>query len=323
MKEFTLDSSITDLENYLRLQGVIQPNEFITTVEKPGEGNMNVVLRIKTDVKTYILKQSRTYVQKYPQIAAPLSRINVEYQFYNNLKESKASSSFPTILNFDSTNYTLIQEDLGNVQDLTSIYDQKNVTQSDVKNLIELAQLIHSTQPKNIPLKNLELRQLNHQHIFILPFEKQNGFNLNDIQTGLQELAEPFKNDSELKAIIKNLGKRYLSQGGVLIHGDYYPGSWVKRQNSLYVIDPEFSFLGFAEFDLGVMAAHLIMATGSKQIFNEINKYYSINFSIKTTEQIAGIEILRRIIGLAQLPLTRSLSEKEQLLALAKNLILQ
>ena len=102
---------------------------------------MNVVLRIKTDVNTYILKQSRTYVQKYPQIAAPLSRINVEYQFYNNLKESKASSYFPSILNFDSTNYTLIQEDLGNVQDLTSIYDQKNVTQSDVKNLIELAQV--------------------------------------------------------------------------------------------------------------------------------------------------------------------------------------
>lgn len=323
MKKFSLDSSFTAIENYLKLQGVIQPNEFIIAVEKPGEGNMNVVLRIKTDVTSYILKQSRAYVQKYPQIPAPLHRIQVEYQFYNNLKKSKAARSFPKILHFDPNNYTLIQEDLGNIQDLTTIYDQKSIAPSDVTSLIELAQLIHKTPIKNTPLKNKELRQLNHQHIFVLPFEQENGFNLNDVQTGLQQIAEPFKNDEELKTIIKSLGELYLSEGEVLIHGDYYPGSWVKRQNSLFVIDPEFSFLGFAEFDLGVMAAHVIMATGNKQIFTDIKNSYIEDFSMKITQQIAGIEIMRRIIGLAQLPLTRSLSEKERLLALAKNLILQ
>ncbi|MFM1878540.1 MAG: hypothetical protein RLZZ241_1406, partial [Bacteroidota bacterium] len=37
--------------------------------------------------------------------------------------------------------------------------------------------------------------------------------------------------------------------------------------------------------------------------------------------QIAGTEILRRIIGLAQLPLDRSLSEKADLLQWAKNFV--
>jgi 5-methylthioribose kinase len=38
---------------------------------------------------------------------------------------------------------------------------------------------------------------------------------------------------------------------------------------------------------------------------------------------VAGIEIMRRLIGLAQLPLERNLEEKEYLLKTAREMVLQ
>ena len=59
------------------------------------------------------------------------------------------------------------------------------------------------------------------------------------------------------------VGDIYLSDdGGVLLHGDYYPGSWLKTDAGFRVIDPEFCFLGPPEFDLGVLAAHWIFCGG-------------------------------------------------------------
>ncbi|TFG71242.1 MAG: hypothetical protein E4H26_12695 [Flavobacteriales bacterium] len=64
-----------------------------------------------------------------------------------------------------------------------------------------------------------------------------------------------------MKSAVRTIGQKYLSPGETLLHGDYYPGSWMTVGDQFYVIDPEFGFVGFAEFDLGVMVAHLIMAT--------------------------------------------------------------
>lgn len=151
---------------------------------------------------------------------------------------------------------------------------------------------------------------------------EDNGFQLDDIQNGLQELSLRHKKDTALKSIIETLGTKYLSEGSVLLHGDYYPGSWMTEGNNVYVIDPEFSFLGFAEFDLGVMAAHLIIATSESSYLDLVLKKYQGAIDKKWVHQIAGIEIMRRLIGLAQLPLERTLQEKEYLLQMARKMIL-
>jgi 5-methylthioribose kinase len=112
-----------------------------------------------------------------------------------------------------------------------------------------------------------------------------------------------------------------LQEGNTLLHGDYYPGSWMCSDKKLYIIDPEFSFIGFKEFDLGVMAAHLILATTNPDYFNRICDLYPTSLNQDYVRQLCGVEILRRLIGLAQLPLQQSLKEKQQLLSLAKDFI--
>ena len=46
--------------------------ERVIRIESAGERNMNLVLRIHTSERTVILKQSKPYVRKYPQIPAPI-----------------------------------------------------------------------------------------------------------------------------------------------------------------------------------------------------------------------------------------------------------
>lgn len=323
MFKIDIDITLTKLQEYLHLNNWFQSgNERILSIEKPGEGNMNVVLRVKTNERSFILKQSRPYVQKYKQIDAPLNRIHVEQEFYRNIKEGEINRYFPKMLNYNSSEYILMLEDLGPCEDMTSIYQKRKIKNSKLEELVTILKSIHENKELNDFPDNMEMRLLNHQHIFVLPFLEDNGFHLDEIQKGLEALSKHYKTDSNLKRIIDNTGKLYLKKGNVLLHGDYYPGSWMNAGNDLYIIDPEFSFIGFVEFDLGVLIAHLIIVTLNDSYLETVLQKYDGTVDSTLTAKIAGIEIMRRLIGLAQLPLDHSIREKEHLLKIAHKMIM-
>ena len=119
------------------------------------------------------------------------------------------------------------------------------------------------------------------------------------------------------------MGKRYLSEGTSLLHGDYYPGSWLKTDFGFRVIDPEFCFFGPKEYDLGVLRAHLRIAEQPISYLNDFWKHYipsEVDFSL--VSQFEGMELIRRIIGLAQLPLSLSLEQMATLLQEGKRLLM-
>jgi len=70
------------------------------------------------------------------------------------------------------------------------------------------------------------------------------------------------------------------------------------------------------------MGAHLMMATHDTKSIEKIILLYPDQVAEKKVYQYAGVEIMRRLIGLAQLPLKRSLEEKAHLLEVAKGWIL-
>jgi 5-methylthioribose kinase len=328
MFDLKFDSSIEEISPVLSQNNWLETAETITTTETPGAGNMNVVLRIKTNLRTFILKQSKDFVQKYPQIPAPINRIAVEHQFYI-LTANVLPSKMPKLLGFDSKNHLLMLEDLGEGSDFTTIYAQNQpINQADVFEAIDTLSLLHNTvfdQKTRVAFPdNLTLRKLNYEHLFNYPFMLDNGFDLDSIQTGLQAVAMVYKTNEMPKNKLKTLGERYLSQGDTLLHGDYYPGSWLKTKNGFKLIDPEFCFFGPGEYDLGVMIAHLKMAkTADDLIKQTIARYQQgIGFDSHLMYQFVGMELFRRIIGLAQLPLTLTLSEKETLLEEALAMLL-
>jgi len=212
---------------------------------------------------------------------------------------------------------------LGEFDDYTSIYRNRSINEETIIRLTRMLKDIHSTKTNlNYPL-NIDLKKLNYQHIFVLPFIKQNGFSLDSVHKGLNQLAIPLIDNKALQNKSLLIGKRYLTKGKTLLHGDFYPGSWIKSQNKIFIIDPEFSFLGDLEFDLGVFIAHIIMATQKQNYLKIIIDYYSKSVDEKLVADYACIEIIRRLIGLAQLPINLTLDEKEKLLKFANNLLLK
>ena len=83
MKIISKESSLLDVEKFIKKElNIFSSDEKILNIKVPGEGNMNVVLRIETNKTSFILKQSRPYVNKYPDIKNSRKRIIVENEFY-------------------------------------------------------------------------------------------------------------------------------------------------------------------------------------------------------------------------------------------------
>ncbi len=323
---FFLENNAKAVEKYLQQQGWLAKQETLISLEKPGEGNMNFVLRATTNQRSFILKQARPWVEKFPQIDAPVERVSVEAQFFQSLERVSSINSFaPSCLGFDAKNFILATEDLGKGADYSFLYQKENqLTESDIAGLLQYLTTLHQLSvPANFP-ENLAMRQLNHEHIYNFPYLVENGFDLDDVQKGLQAAAMPYKKDVDLTAKISACGEIYLSaKGASLLHGDFYPGSWLKVADGLKVIDPEFGFSGPAEFDLGVLVAHLVMAEQPTSIIQTFISAYQkvININEKLLAQFAGIEILRRLIGIAQLPLSLDLATKKGMMARAADWI--
>lgn len=108
------------LEDYLKSKNWLKQHEQILILEKPGEGNMNYTLRVRTHDRTLIIKQSRPYVEKYPQIAAPANRAVTEGRFYEKIQSFASINEFmPQLIGIDIDANILVLEDLGTASDYT------------------------------------------------------------------------------------------------------------------------------------------------------------------------------------------------------------
>ena len=317
---FFLEKDHPDLLNqYLKKQGWLSADDQVKFLAIPGEGNMNFVLRVvPVKGRSFIIKQARPWVEKYPQVAAPVERIQVEKTYYASIQENDFIAQYsPRFLGYDTQSFILALEDLGQAADFSFVYQKAQTFKTDqIKKAINYLNALQKIEPLiNYP-ENLPLRNLNHQHIFHLPFLMDNGFDLDAVDFGLQKISEKYKRDEDLKKRINILGNIYLSSGGTMLHGDFYPGSLLNVDGALFVIDPEFSFIGPTEWDISIFIAHLFMAQISQDeiqtAFHLFAKKSSFLSSVFTG--FTGVEILRRLIGLAQLPLEMDLTEKEALM---------
>jgi 5-methylthioribose kinase len=316
-------NQLPEIENWLRNHQIIASNEPVISAEKAGEGNMNYTLRVKTTERSLILKQARPYVEKYPTIPAPIERAEMEAAFFAATSSwDGVGEMLPKLLYFSPDDHLQVIEDLGEGTDFTSFYQRTEaLPPSELAKLLTFLKTLHQQSqatPPSVNFQNRSMRELNHFHIFDFPFQQENGLNLDTIQPGLQSLAERtiFAHPT-LRPKSLALGQIYLADGDTLLHGDFFPGSWLCTSRGVFVIDPEFCFRGTAAFDLGVCLAHLCfcdMTWGTA--LDCINTHYG-EFDAAACQDFAAVEILRRFFGVAQLPLDMGIPEKEALTRLA------
>lgn len=315
------------IEGYLLARNLVASSELPSRIERAGSGNMNLTLRVTLPSRSLIVKQGRPWVEKYDHIAAPWGRTLIEGQFYEAVRSVPAvSSGMPELLALDRDNHVLVLADAGSAGDFTSIYPRRQIARSELGELLDwLSALATVTIPAHARsvFANRAMRALNHEHIFRLPLEERNGLDLDGITEGLGRAAEELKGERAYCEHVCELGTDYLGDGSSLVHGDYFPGSWVRAEDGTRIIDPEFCFLGAREFDYGVTLAHLALArvgvAAARQVLagssgERLDETMVLGF--------AGAEIMRRLIGVAQLPLPYGLDAKRRLLDVSRSLVL-
>jgi len=305
---FELDLRADALDAWLRERGWLESGERTTHVEPAGAGNMNVTVRVETGKRRFVLKQARPFVAKYPHIPAPVERLQSELRFYEVAhRDAWLSSRMPRVLAFDRGDGIAMLEDLGRGADLTSIYGGEALAGDDLATLCEFARRLHALELADgdrSALANPAMRELNYAHLFVVPLDPENGLDLDAITPGLTTVARELQRDDAHVARTLGLGELYLrARSPSLLHGDYYPGSFLRSERGLCVIDPEFTFVGPCEFDLGVLVAHLVMAGAGAGIAEQIEAIYSAPLDGALLRGFAGVEIVRRLLGVAQLPL--------------------
>ena len=318
-----------DLTDHLRRRGVLRPRRLlrrrpaVARAERLGGGNMNCVVRARLDdgESTLIVKQSRPWVEKYPDIAAPPERSRAEARYYELVDHVPAlAAASPRLIDHDGAENVLVLSDLGPAADLSTLYADPAAWNRPVAGaptlLAALANYLASLHghfadwPPARPVANKAMRVLNHEHIFALPFQAANGLPLDEYAAGLREAAAAVI-DEPLRRRAAELGDVYLQVGragaGTLLHGDFYPGSFVLAAGAdgaetLAVIDPEFCFTGPPEWDFGVLAAHLHLSGRGDLIDGALGRY-GRPLDTALWRGFAGVEVIRRIAGVAQLPL--------------------
>ncbi|MGK0190077.1 MAG: 5-methylthioribose kinase [Verrucomicrobiales bacterium] len=335
---FFLDAAEPDaLASLLRDAAILSPDVNISKVEKAGDGNMNCTLRVRTsEEQTFIVKQARPWVEKYPQFTAPWDRALREIEFYRLAgRDDLLRSALPKILHSDQANRLLVLEDLGTAGDCSDCYSGNAMHNAEIVSLAQFLSRLHRQfqgDPAIVALHNRDMRALNHAHIFDIPFVADNGLDLDGVLPGLATAARSVKADSRLVEQIRQLGESvYLSDAedfsdrACLLHGDYFPGSFLRSARGLRVIDPEFCFGGRSEFDSGVFVAHLLLGQQAPALIACFLGEYDPpdHYCDKTMLQIAGVEILRRLLGYAQLPLAATLEQRKSMMDLARALVLE
>ena len=321
------------LEEHLRDRGLMARDEQIRALDEAGEGNMNLTLRVRTSRRSFILKQSRPWVERYPHLAAPVDRVLSEIAFYEIVAGSPiVFGAMPALIGSDATSRLLLLEDLGEGSDFTSLYRGGRLSRRQLDELVDYLVALHAvpvtaTDASHQTLGDRGMRNLNHEHIFRLPLLRDNGLDLDAITPGLATAAEGLKDDSAFVTRVAELGQDYLADGEHLVHGDYFPGSWLGTSSGIRIIDHEFCFLGSPAFDVGCMLGHLHLARQPEESCAWLLVSYRERAGvaaevIREARSFAGVEIMRRLVGGAQLPLGYGIDDKTRLLALARDLVL-
>lgn len=321
------------VEDFLRERGWIDGSARVAAVTRAGEGNMNLVLRVALaggGVDSVILKQARPWVEKFPDIAAPVERMEVETAFYRLAgADARLAQRLPQLLQADPEHHAALYADLGPARDFTHLYGtvgstgHEGLAAGDAKALLEWLGHLHRLKldtQATPELANPAMRALNRFHIFDLPLDGEHAPDADSFCPRLGESACRLRGDGALRQRLQELACEYERDGAQLLHGDFYPGSWLATDEGPVVIDPEFGFFGRAEFDLGVFIAHLHF-TGSDL---ELLRFYSPppDFDRRLADGFAGAELIRRLLGVAQLPLAADLAERARLLDLGRDLVL-
>ncbi|MBS8267015.1 S-methyl-5-thioribose kinase [Mesobacillus boroniphilus] len=197
---------------------------------------------------------------------------------------------------------------------------------------------------------NPELCEISEDLVYSEPFTDHN--NRNDLFPANKEwIEENIYGDDKLRFEAAKLKFAFMTNAQALVHGDLHSGSVFVKEDSTKVIDPEFAFYGPMGYDVGNVVANLMFAWSRAHVTNADENYVSwleetikdtvnlfadkflacwkenatdimameqgferwyLDSVLQDTASVTGMEMIRRIAGLAKVKDMTTISDSEQ-----------
>jgi 5-methylthioribose kinase len=314
MQNLLSDSNVF---SYLQGLGLLTPGED-GGVEPAGDGNINWVRRVRAkDGRSWILKQARPALERFPEYQVTTERIGFEARYFETVRPLVPDASVcPEVHHFDPEQCVLVLEDLGTAERLDDALARgADVTQALCSVARFLGAVHAATRDPALAARfdNPEMQRLHGDHIFVLPY-RENDFLLSP---PLRARAEALWSDDALVTCIDAAYARYLEPRGALVHADVQSGNVLLADRGPVLLDAEIAHVGDPAFDLGVLVAHVELpaiacgdsaADMTRRVWDAYREAHGAEAlpAFADVARYAGIELLRRTLGAARVPAVES-----------------
>jgi 5-methylthioribose kinase len=299
------------LPDYLRRLGLVRAGDRVE-VEPAGDGNINWVRRARSGARSWVVKQARPALERFPEYRVTTDRILFEARWLEVARPLDAEGVCPRVIRFDPEARVLVLEDLGDAPRLDRVLARRpDAGTEPAQRLARFLGAVHAaTRDPALAARfeNDAMRRLHGEHIFVLPF-RPNEFPL---PPALRARAEALWRDRDVIAIADAAYRRYLEPRGALVHGDVQAGNVLLGPDGAILLDAEIAHVGDPAFDLGTLLAHLRLPAAARGRPADADRAVEAAWLAYAAtsgaapelradaERYAALEMLRRTLGAAR-----------------------
>jgi 5-methylthioribose kinase len=302
-----------------------------------GDGNLNRVFRVGSAQSSVVVKQALPYL-KVAGTDWPLTRnrAGIERSALNE-HSRLVPGHLPAVVHFDEALSAIVLEDLQGYQSWRELLIAGIPTPGVAARLgrysagvlLGTSHVIQPSEERRQMRSRFgysELCLVTEELVFTAPFTDSVS---NRYDQELADMAMALRHDKALRTAAAELRYVFRTRDEALIHGDLHTGSVLVGPQDSRVIDLEFAFFGPIGFDLGLMLANLALsaiahsAQGNREYADLVGTYAAEFWHSFTEEsrriwkpnepwfhrfiagiladagQFAGLEMIRRIVGMA------------------------
>lgn len=309
--------SEADLPSYLQSIGIPATGDGID-VEPAGDGNINWVRRVRAGGRSWIVKQARPSLERFPQYRASTERIVFEARYFESARPFDRERICPHVLHFDEPARVLVLEDLGGAQRLDRALAAGGEEDDAIARVAAFLGAVHAaTRTMDLAdrFANHDMRRLHGDHVFQLPFQA-NDFPLAE---SVRRRAEQIQREGCLARIAAAAYERYRTAKTALVHADAQAGNVLLTASGPKLLDAEIAHVGDPAFDVGTLIAHVLLpavaAARVNRVEGTVDNLWSAYAKAHGPQGLppfaeaalyAGIEMMRRSIGAARVAVVES-----------------
>jgi 5-methylthioribose kinase len=309
----------------------------VAETREVGDGNLNRVFRVSSATSSVIVKQALPYLKVAGrQWLLTRERAHIEADALA-VHGQLAPALVPRVLHFDQALSAIVFEDLRDYRSWRDLLVDSQPSPGAAEQAGRYcADVLLGTSDLAVPLRQRdslrrrftysELCWLTEDLVFTAPYVDSPSNRYDEALTGL---AEEIRGDLGLRLAVAELRAAFITRADALVHGDLHSGSVLIRGDEVRIIDQEFAFFGPFGFDPGLLLANLALShiaheaagdVGFSRLVASYARAYWDAFAdqcgqlwrqdpaeltgflgavLADAARFAGVEMIRRIVGLA------------------------